>query len=186
SNRRHLLPRDMMENERSTAINPGEAVEEKVSLSDRFGLWLGFHSCSQDEYLAMVKGYCGHFGIKLAEQELERAALEWATTLGRRRPRAFRSLCDGTGRARLRRASCAIQPVRRGVAAENKHDRHRVYDGHRSGRPGLCRKPGAPGWQHHRLQRFQLADGRQMAGDADTGRAARRTRGCSVQSRNRT
>ena len=64
SNRRHLLARDMIENERSTAINPGEAVEEKVSLSDRFGLWLGFHRCSQDEYLAMVKGYCGHFGIK--------------------------------------------------------------------------------------------------------------------------
>src|ERR1700730_16736505 len=65
SNRRHLVPREMMENERATAINPGEAVEEKVSLSDRFGLWLGFHRCSQDEYLAMVKGYCGHFGIKL-------------------------------------------------------------------------------------------------------------------------
>jgi predicted AAA+ superfamily ATPase len=84
SNRRHLLPRDMMENERSTAINPGEAVEEKVSLSDRFGLWLGFHRCSQDEYLAMVKGYCGHFGIKLAEEELEREALEWSTTRGSR------------------------------------------------------------------------------------------------------
>src|SRR5258705_49466 len=76
--------RDMMENERSTAINPGEAVEEKVSLSDRFGLWLGFHRCSQDEYLAMVKGYCGHFGIKLAEEELEREALEWSTTRGSR------------------------------------------------------------------------------------------------------
>jgi len=63
----------MIENERSTAINPGEAVEEKVSLSDRFGLWLGFHRCSQDEYLAMVKGYCSHFGIKLAEEELEAA-----------------------------------------------------------------------------------------------------------------
>jgi predicted AAA+ superfamily ATPase len=84
SNRRHLLPRDMMENERSTAINPGEAVEEKVSLSDRFGLWLGFHRCSQDEYLAMVKGYCGHFGIKLDESELEREALEWSTTRGSR------------------------------------------------------------------------------------------------------
>jgi hypothetical protein len=84
SNRRHLLPRDMMENERSTAINPGEAVEEKVSLSDRFGLWLGFHRCSQDEYLEMVKGYCGHFGIKLAEDELEREALEWSTTRGSR------------------------------------------------------------------------------------------------------
>jgi uncharacterized protein len=84
SNRRHLLPRDMMENERSTAINPGEAVEEKVSLSDRFGLWLGFHRCSQDEYLEMVKGYCSHFDIKLAEAELEREALEWSTTRGSR------------------------------------------------------------------------------------------------------
>jgi uncharacterized protein len=84
SNRRHLLARDMIENERSTAINPGEAVEEKVSLSDRFGLWLGFHRCSQDEYLAMVKGYCSHFGIKVAEEELEREALEWSTTRGSR------------------------------------------------------------------------------------------------------
>jgi predicted AAA+ superfamily ATPase len=84
SNRRHLLAREMIENERSTAINPGEAVEEKVSLSDRFGLWLGFHRCSQDEYLAMVKGYCGHFGINLGEEELEREALEWSTTRGSR------------------------------------------------------------------------------------------------------
>jgi predicted AAA+ superfamily ATPase len=84
SNRRHLLAREMIENERSTAINPGEAVEEKVSLSDRFGLWLGFHRCSQDEYLAMVKGYCRHFGINLAEDELEREALEWSTTRGSR------------------------------------------------------------------------------------------------------
>jgi uncharacterized protein len=84
SNRRHLLAREMIENERSTAINPGEAVEEKVSLSDRFGLWLGFHRCSQDEYLAMVKGYCNHFGIKLAEDELEREALEWSATRGSR------------------------------------------------------------------------------------------------------
>ena len=84
SNRRHLLAREMIENERSTAINPGEAVEEKVSLSDRFGLWLGFHRCSQDEYLAMVKGYCGHFSIKLGEEELEHEALEWATTRGSR------------------------------------------------------------------------------------------------------
>ena len=88
SNRRHLLAREMIENERSTAINPGEAVEEKVSLSDRFGLWLGFHRCSQDEYLAMVKGYCGHFGIKLGEEELEREALEWSTTRGSRSGRA--------------------------------------------------------------------------------------------------
>ena len=84
SNRRHLLAREMIENERSTAINPGEAVEEKVSLSDRFGLWLGFHRCSQDEYLAMVKGYCNHFGIKLVDEELEREALEWSTTRGSR------------------------------------------------------------------------------------------------------
>lgn len=84
SNRRHLLAREMIENERSTAINPGEAVEEKVSLSDRFGLWLGFHRCSQDEYLAMVKGYCAHYGIKIAEDELEREALEWSTTRGSR------------------------------------------------------------------------------------------------------
>lgn len=84
SNRRHLLARDMIENERSTSINPGEAVEEKVSLSDRFGLWLGFHKCSQDEYLAMVRGYCAHFGIKLDDAELEREALEWSTTRGSR------------------------------------------------------------------------------------------------------
>jgi predicted AAA+ superfamily ATPase len=84
SNRRHLLAREMIENERSTAINPGEAVEEKVSLSDRFGLWLGFHRCSQDEYLAMVNGYCSHFGIKIAEDDLEREALEWSTTRGSR------------------------------------------------------------------------------------------------------
>ena len=84
SNRRHLLAREMIENERSTAINPGEAVEEKVSLSDRFGLWLGFHRCSQDEYLAMVRGYCSHFGIKIADDELEREALEWSTTRGSR------------------------------------------------------------------------------------------------------
>lgn len=84
SNRRHLLARDMIENERSTAINPGEAVEEKVSLSDRFGLWLGFHRCSQDEYLAMVRGYCGHFGVKADDEALEREALEWSTTRGSR------------------------------------------------------------------------------------------------------
>jgi predicted AAA+ superfamily ATPase len=84
SNRRHLLSRDMIENERSTSINPGEAVEEKVSLSDRFGLWLGFHKCSQDEYLDMVRGYCRHFGVKISDAELEREALEWATTRGSR------------------------------------------------------------------------------------------------------
>ena len=84
SNRRHLLAREMIENERSTAINPGEAVEEKVSLSDRFGLWLGFHRCSQDEYLAMVRGYCSHFGIEVDDEALEHEALEWSTTRGSR------------------------------------------------------------------------------------------------------
>jgi uncharacterized protein len=95
SNRRHLLPRDMMENERSTAINPGEAVEEKVSLSDRFGLWLGFHRCSQDEYLSMVKGYCEHFGIRLDEAEREREALEWSTTRGSRSGRVAWQFTQG-------------------------------------------------------------------------------------------
>jgi len=105
SNRRHLLAREMIENERSTAINPGEAVEEKVSLSDRFGLWLGFHRCSQDEYLAMVKGYCGHFGIKLAEDELEREALEWSNTRGSRSGRvAWQFTQELAGRLGVRMA----------------------------------------------------------------------------------
>ena len=99
SNRRHLLPRDMMENERSTAINPHEAVEEKVSLSDRFGLWLGFHKCSQDEYLAMVHGYVRHYRIVIAEEELHRDALEWATTRGARSGRvAWQFVQDLAGR----------------------------------------------------------------------------------------
>jgi len=103
SNRRHLLPRDMIENERSTAINPGEAVEEKVSLSDRFGLWLGFHRCSQDEYLAMVRGYCEHFGIKIADDELEREALEWSTTRGSRSGRvAWQFIQELAGRRGVR------------------------------------------------------------------------------------
>jgi uncharacterized protein len=103
SNRRHLLARDMIENERSTAINPGEAVEEKVSLSDRFGLWLGFHRCSQDEYLAMVKGYCGHYGIRLAEEALEREALEWSTTRGSRSGRvAWQFIQELAGRLGVR------------------------------------------------------------------------------------
>ncbi len=99
SNRRHLLPRDMMENERSTAINPGEAVEEKVSLSDRFGLWLGFHKCSQDEYLEMINGYVSHFGLTIAAEELRREALEWATTRGSRSGRtAWQYIQDLAGR----------------------------------------------------------------------------------------
>ena len=99
SNRRHLMARDMMENERSTAINPGEAVEEKVSLSDRFGLWLGFHNCSQDDYLAMVRGYVRYFGLKVAEEELRASALEWATTRGARSGRvAWQFIQDLAGR----------------------------------------------------------------------------------------
>lgn len=99
SNRRHLLPRDMMENERSTAINPGEAVEEKVSLSDRFGLWLGFHKCSQDEYLAMIDGYADHFNLKMDRAALHHDALEWATTRGSRSGRtAFQYIQDVAGR----------------------------------------------------------------------------------------
>lgn len=78
SNRRHLMPREMVENERSTAINPGEAVEEKVSLSDRFGLWIGFHNCSQDDYLAMVRAYAKHHGLSVPQHQLDRDALEWA------------------------------------------------------------------------------------------------------------
>jgi len=84
SNRRHLMPRDMMDNERSTAINPSEAVEEKVSLSDRFGLWLGFHNCGQDEYLAMIEGYAAHYGLSVEMSDLHRRALAWAAGRGAR------------------------------------------------------------------------------------------------------
>jgi predicted AAA+ superfamily ATPase len=84
SNRRHLMPRDMMENERSTAINPSEAVEEKVSLSDRFGLWLGFHNATQDDYLTMVRSYAAHHGLKIKDEVLVRNALEWSMTRGAR------------------------------------------------------------------------------------------------------
>ncbi len=99
SNRRHLMPRDMIDNERSTAINPSEATEEKVSLSDRFGLWLGFHKCSQDDYLAMVRGYAAHFGLTVDDAELVRDALEWATTRGARSGRtAWQYVQDLAGR----------------------------------------------------------------------------------------
>ena len=99
SNRRHLMSRDMMENERSTAINPGETVEEKVSLSDRFGLWLGFHRCSQDEYLAMVESYVAHYKIPARGEALQREALEWATTRGSRSGRvAWQFVQDLAGR----------------------------------------------------------------------------------------
>ena len=103
SNRRHLMAREMMENERSTAINPGEAVEEKVSLSDRFGLWLGFHRCSQDEFLAMVDGYIAHFGIKHPREKVHPEALEWATTRGARSGRvAWQYVQDLAGRLEVR------------------------------------------------------------------------------------
>ena len=99
SNRRHLMPRDMVDNERSTAINPSEAVEEKVSLSDRFGLWLGFHNCSQDDYLAMVEGYAVHFGLRIARDALHREALEWSITRGARSGRvAWQFTQDLAGR----------------------------------------------------------------------------------------
>ena len=99
SNRRHLMAREMMENERSTAINPGEAVEEKVSLSDRFGLWLGFHRCSQDEYLAMVDGYIAHYKIPARGEAVHRDALEWSTTRGSRSGRvAWQFVQDLAGR----------------------------------------------------------------------------------------
>ena len=103
SNRRHLMPREMIENERSTAINPAEATEEKVSLSDRFGLWLGFHNASQDDYLAMVRAYVEHFGLKIEDAELVRDALEWSTPAARARaasPGSTRRISpDGNKRA---------------------------------------------------------------------------------------
>ena len=99
SNRRHLLPRDMIDNERSTAINPSEAVEEKVSLSDRFGLWLGFHKCSQDEFLDMVAGYARYHDLKLHSDDLRAQALEWASTRGSRSGRvAWQFTQDLAGR----------------------------------------------------------------------------------------
>jgi uncharacterized protein len=99
SNRRHLMPRQMIDNERSTAIHPGEAVEEKVSLSDRFGLWLGFHPCSQETYLAMVERYAEHFRLPIEAEELRREALEWAKTRGGRSGRvAWQLIQDVAGR----------------------------------------------------------------------------------------
>jgi predicted AAA+ superfamily ATPase len=99
SNRRHLLPRDMIDNERSTAINPSEAIEEKVSLSDRFGLWLGFHKCSQDEYLDMIDGYVRYHELKIDAGALRAEALEWSTTRGSRSGRvAWQFIQDLAGR----------------------------------------------------------------------------------------
>jgi predicted AAA+ superfamily ATPase len=84
SNRRHLMPRDMIDNERATAINPGEAIDEKISLSDRFGLWLGFHNCDQPTFLAMIRGYCDHYGLEIDDETLRARAIEWAATRGSR------------------------------------------------------------------------------------------------------
>lgn len=99
SNRRHLMPRDMIENEKSTAIQPGEAVEEKVSLSDRFGLWLGFHPCSQDEYLAMVSSYCEAYDLQIDPETLRAEAIEWQATRGGRSGRvAWQFFTDLAGR----------------------------------------------------------------------------------------
>ncbi|WP_375571650.1 ATP-binding protein [Seohaeicola saemankumensis] len=99
SNRRHLMPRDMIENERSSAINPSEAVEEKVSLSDRFGLWLGFHACDQDQFLDMIRGYCAAFGINLPDEQLRAEAIEWQATRGSRSGRvAWQFVTDLAGR----------------------------------------------------------------------------------------
>lgn len=99
SNRRHLMPRDMIDNERSTAVNPSEAIEEKVSLSDRFGLWLGFHKCSQDDYLAMVDGYAAHFKLDYDPAQMHKEALEWSTTRGNRSGRvAWQYIQDLAGR----------------------------------------------------------------------------------------
>lgn len=99
SNRRHLMPRDMIENERSTAISPSEAVEEKVSLSDRFGLWLGFHPCDQDDYLAMIRGYCDAYNVKISDADLRAEAIEWQATRGSRSGRvAWQYFVDLAGR----------------------------------------------------------------------------------------
>ncbi|WP_375342476.1 ATP-binding protein [Yoonia sediminilitoris] len=99
SNRRHLMPRDMIENERSSAISPSEAVEEKVSLSDRFGLWLGFHPCDQDEYLAMIRGYCDAYGVVITDDTLRAEAIEWQATRGSRSGRvAWQFFTDLAGR----------------------------------------------------------------------------------------
>ena len=99
SNRRHLMPRDMIENERSSAIAPAEAVEEKVSLSDRFGLWLGFHACDQDDYLAMIEGYCAAYDLKIDPERLRAEAIEWQATRGSRSGRvAWQFFTDLAGR----------------------------------------------------------------------------------------
>jgi len=108
SNRRHLMPREMIENERQTGLNPAEAVEEKVSLSDRFGLWLGFHPCSQDEFLAMIRGYCDAYRLAIDEATLRAEAIEWQQTRGARSGRvAWQYVTDLAGRRGVR-----LEPIR--------------------------------------------------------------------------
>jgi predicted AAA+ superfamily ATPase len=109
SNRRHLMPRDMIENESQSAINPGEATEEKVSLSDRFGLWLGFHPCSQDQYLQMIRGYAAAFGIAIDEKTLWAEAIEWQATRGGRSGRvAWQYVTDLAGRRGVQMGGAAL------------------------------------------------------------------------------
>jgi predicted AAA+ superfamily ATPase len=105
SNRRHLMPRDMIENERATAINPSEATEEKVSLSDRFGLWLGFHNCDQDTYFAMVDGYATSMQLPIETDALHAEAIEWSMTRGARSGRvAWQFIQDLAGRLGVKSA----------------------------------------------------------------------------------
>ena len=104
SNRRHLMPRDMIENERSSAISPSEAIEEKVSLSDRFGLWLGFHPCTQDEYLAMIRGYCDAHGVEIDDETLRAEAIEWQATRGSALGPGGLAVFHRSGRAARRQA----------------------------------------------------------------------------------
>ncbi len=103
SNRRHLMSRDMIENERSTAINPNEAIEEKVSLSDRFGIWLGFHNCDQDTFFAMLDGYAAAMGLPISQEQLRAQAIEWSVTRGGRSGRvAWQFIQDVAGRLGVR------------------------------------------------------------------------------------
>jgi predicted AAA+ superfamily ATPase len=103
SNRRHLMPRDMIDNERATAITPGEAIDEKISLSDRFGLWLGFHNCDQPTFLAMIRGYCDYYGLAISDADLHARAVEWAAIRGARSGRVaiqfVRQLAGEMGKA---------------------------------------------------------------------------------------
>jgi predicted AAA+ superfamily ATPase len=115
SNRRHLMPRDMIENERSTAINPSEATEEKVSLSDRFGLWIGFHNCDQPTFMAMVEAYAAELGLDIGQEALHAQAVEWSVTRGARSGRvAWQFIQDLAGRlgTGVRRAGVAPPQAR--------------------------------------------------------------------------